>query len=194
MSETPAPRLQEEGRSMSLSWRGGQVYLMLLAIISLIAAGWVYGYWSRLGRGAQRAKIAERLPEIVRDNVARHGVGGAVETPAVALWLHGPYALPLIAAAAGLGVLALRRRKRWALVVTVLVAIAAIPVAYGGTRALHGLEDRHFYARLPYVRTYRALSIPLVAGSAAFLVLVGVEAGLRLRRRKPAEPVETVTP
>lgn len=190
----PAPALQDKPRPMSLSWRGGQAYLILLAVISLIAAGWVYGYWSRIERrGAQRAKIAERLPEFVRDNVARHGVEGAVETPAVALWLHGPYALPLVAAAAGLGVLALRRRKRWALVATVVVALAAIPVAYGGTRALRGLEDRHFYKRSPYVRTYRALSIPLIAGSAAFLVLVGVEAGLRRRRSKPAEPAETVT-
>jgi len=174
---------------MSFSWRGGQAYLMLLAVISLLAAGWIYRYWSRVERhGGQRAKLAERLPEIVRDNVSRHGVEGALETPALALWLHGPYALPAVAAAAALGVLALRRRKRWALVATVLVALAALPAAYGGMRVLRSLEDRHFYAKSPYVRTYRSLAIPLVAGSAAFLVVVAVEAGLRLRRRTPAEP------
>ena len=182
---------------MSFSWRSGQAYLMLLAVISLLAAGWIYRYWSRVERhGGQRAKLAERLPEIVRDNVARLGVEGVVETPAMALWLYGPYALPAVAAAAALGALALRRRKRWALAATVLVALAAVPIAYGGTRLLRSIEDRHFYARSPYVRTYRALAIPLVAGSAAFLLVVAVEAGLRLRRKpaKRAEPAAEATP
>jgi len=188
MSAPSAPALQGKRRPMSFSWRAGQAYLVLLAVVSLAAAVWIYGYWSRIERHGARARLAEHLPEIVRDNVARHGVEGAVETPAVTLWFYGPYALPAVAVAAGLGVLALRRRKKWALVATALVALVAIPVAYGGTRLLHSLEDRHFYPKSPYVRTYRALSIPLIAGSGAFLVVVAVEAGLGLRRRKEEAP------
>src|SRR5262249_49165941 len=135
-------------------------YLVLLAVVSIAAAVWIYGYWSRGERHVARARIAEHLPEILRDNVARHGVEGAVETPAVTLWLYGAYAMPPVAVLAGHGALALRRRKRWALVAAVLAALVAIPVAYGGTRLLHSLEDRHFYPKSPYVRTYRALSIP----------------------------------
>jgi hypothetical protein len=192
MTDAPAPTLQEGRHPMSISWRGGQAYLILLAVVSLIAAGWIQGYWSRVERhGAQRAKLAERLPDILRDQVARHGIEGAVESPAMALWLYGPIALPLVAVASGLGVLAIRRRNRWALVATVLVALASFPVAYGGTRVLRSIEDHHYYAKSPYVRTYRALSIPLIAGSAALLAAVSFEGCLLLRRRVSKQSVGT---
>jgi hypothetical protein len=175
------------GRGMSsLSWRGGQVYLVVLAAVALLAAAWSYRYWSR-GDGyvAKLPRLAARLPPAVRADVERRGVAGALEAPALALWVFGPIALPVVAGASVATLVALRRRRRWALVATLLAALAALPVAYGGVGALRALEDRHYFARSPYVRTYRALAVPLAAGSASLVVLALVDG---VRRRARSEP------
>ena len=172
------------------SWRAGQVYLALLAVVAIVAAVWSQAYWNRkeTPRGSTRQRVAEQLPAVAKQTVARRGAAGALEVPAMALWVHAPIALPAVAVACALVLVGLRRRRRWALAATLLVALLAPLVVYGGARALHDLEDRRFYSRSPYVRTYRWLGGPLVGGSAALLVVLAVDA---VRRRRTARTTGT---
>jgi hypothetical protein len=166
-----------------LTWRGGQAYLALLAVASLAAAIWIHHYWNRGERaGIARSRLVERLPTVLAENVHRNGAEGVVETPAIVFWVI-PFTLPVVAVAAGAAFLGLRRRHRWALAATVIFALMAFPVLYGGSKVLRGLEDRHYYAKSSYVRTYRVISIPLLAGSMAILATVGVDGVLTWRRR-----------
>lgn len=159
-------------------------------VISLIAAGWTYRYWSRgkdyLGKTLPR--VAERLPKALRDGVERRGVAGALEAPALTLWVFGPIAIPVVAGAGAVVFLALRRRRRWALAATLVAAVVAIPILYGGASALRHIEDRHYFARSPYVRTYRYLALSLAAGSFLLLGVVSADALVLARRRPPSTP------
>jgi hypothetical protein len=167
----------------ALSWRCGQAFLVLFAVTALLAAGWTYRYWSRGGSyGDKLPRLVERVPAAVGDGVSRRGLEGALEAPALVLWVVGPIALPIGVGAAAITFVGLRRRRRWALVATLVLAVAAPLVALGGAGALRRIEDRHFYARSPYVRTYRALSAPLVAGSVLLVALALVDGVARARR------------
>ena len=174
-------------RAGPLTWRAGQVYLALFAVVAIVTAGWTTRYWTR-GRsylGETLPRLAERLPTLVKENVAKSPVSGTVETPALVLWAFGPIALPVVAVGAALLLVLVRRRRRMALVLTLLLAAAAVPVAYGGVRALRQIEDRHYYAKSPYVRMYHALALPLAAASAGLWLLVAFD-GLVLARRRTA--------
>jgi hypothetical protein len=175
-------------RAGRLTWRAAQIYLVLLAIIAIATAAWTYGYWTR-GRsyfGETLPRLAERVPGLIKETVAKNPVEGAVETPALLLWAFGPIAIPVVALGAALLLIYVSRRRRAALAFTLLVAAAVVPVAYGGVRALRQIEDRHFYARSPYVRVYHYLAVPLVAASGALWLLVAFDGLVLARRRPPA--------
>jgi hypothetical protein len=167
----------------ALSWRCGQAFLVVLAVTALIAAGWTFRYWSRGGSyGDKLPRLVERVPAAVGDGVTRHGLQGALEAPALVLWVLGPIALPVGVGAAAVLFVGLRRRRRWALVATLILAVAAPLVVVGGAGALRRIEDRHFYARSPYVRTYRALAAPVLVGSVALVALALLDGLMRARR------------
>ncbi len=175
-------------RTGPLTWRAGQMYLVLFALVAIVTAGWTYRYWSR-GKsyfGQTLPRLAGRLPALVKDRVSKSPVEGAVETPALVLWAFGPIAIPAIAIGSGLLLVYVRRRRPVALALTLLLAAAVVPVAYGGVRALRQIEDRHYYAKSPYVRVYHVLAVPLVAASGALWLLVAIDGLVLARRRQPA--------
>jgi hypothetical protein len=160
-------------RITRVSYVASQVYLALLAAGAGLAALWMVRFWEA------RAGYLEV--------VTRASEGG----PKLMLVAYAPILLGIgIAGAIGLAI-ALRKPRTWALAIAILTAPAALAATYAAHRILLAAE-RGFYDRSSYVDIYRKGAYPLVALSAVYFLILGLDLLVFSRRGKAATAVGAI--
>ena len=160
-------------RITRVSYVASQVYLALLAAGAALAAVWMVRFWESRGGYTE---VLSRASD----------VGLKVMLVAYA---------PILLAVGALGaiglIIALRRPRTWALAIAILTAPGALAATYLAHRLLLDAE-RGFYDRSSYVAIYRKGAYPLIAITAVYFLVLGLDLLIFSRRRKAAAAVGAI--